>query len=150
MTVSIRNIQKKQKINTSRFRRSLKKLLKELDIENHEISVLIVDDEQITKINRDYLNRDRPTNVISFAMTEGFSGNMHPKILGDIVISSETALRDASAAGLQFGDEMEFLLIHGLLHLIGYNHENTTKEETQRMRQREQELFYRLRRYNLD
>ena len=150
MTVSIRNIQKKQKVNTSRFRKSLKRLLKELDIENHEISVLIVDDEQIRKINRDYLNRDRPTNVISFAMTEGFSGDIHPEILGDIVISAETALRDASADGLQFSDEMEFLLIHGLLHLIGYNHENTTKEETQRMRKMEQELFYRLRRHNLD
>lgn len=148
MTVSIRNIQKKQKVNTSRFRRSLKRLLKELDIENHEISVLIVDDEQIRKINRDYLNRDRSTNVISFAMTEGFSGNIHPEILGDIVISAETALRDAMAAGLQFGDEMEFLLIHGLLHLIGYNHENT--KETRRMKKMEQELFYCLRHYNLD
>jgi probable rRNA maturation factor len=148
MTVSIRNIQKKQKVNTSRFRRSLKRLLKELDIENHEISVLIVDDEQIRKINRDYLNRDRSTNVISFAMTEGFSGNIHPEILGDIVISAETALRDALAAGLQFGDEMEFLLIHGLLHLIGYNHENT--KETRRMKKMEQELFYCLRHYNLD
>ena len=150
MTVSIRTIQKKQKVDTSRFRRSLKRLLKELNIENHEISVLIVDDEQIRKINRDYLNRDRSTNVISFAMMDGFAGDIHPEILGDIVISAETALRDASAAGVQFGDEMEFLLIHGLLHLIGYNHENTTKEETQKMKKMEHELFYRLRRYNLD
>ena len=148
MTVSIRNIQKKQEINTSRFRRSVKRLLRQLDIEDHEISVLIVDDEQIMKINRDYLHRDRPTNVISFGMKEGFSGDIHPEILGDIVISAETALRDASAAGLPFSDEMDFLLIHGLLHLMGYNH--TTKEETQKMRHLEEELFYRLRRYNLD
>jgi probable rRNA maturation factor len=150
MTVSIRNIQKKQKVNTGRFRRSLKRLLKELNIENHEISVLIVDDEQIRRMNRDYLNRDRPTNVISFAMTEGFAGDIHPEILGDIVISSETALRDASTAGLEFSDEIEFLLIHGLLHLMGYNHENTTTEETQRMEKKERELFSRLRRYDLN
>jgi probable rRNA maturation factor len=150
MTVAIRNIQKKQKVDTGRFRRSLKKLAKELNMENHEISVLIVDDEQIREINRDYLNRDRPTNVISFSMKEGFTGDLHPDILGDIVISAETALRDASAAGLRFGDEMDFLLIHGLLHLIGYNHENTTKEEEQRMKKKEQELFYCLRHYHLD
>ena len=150
MTVCIRNIQKKQTINTSRLRRSLKRLLKELDVEDHEVSVLITDDKQITKINREYLDRDRSTNVISFAMTEGFSGDIHPEILGDIVISAETALRDAAAAELPFNDELEFLLIHGLLHLLGYNHENTTQEETQRMKRMERKLFYHLRRYNLD
>jgi probable rRNA maturation factor len=149
MTVSIRNIQKKLTINTNRLRRSLKRLLKELNIEDHEVSVLIVDDEQITKINRDYLDRDRSTNVISFAMTEGFSGNIHPEMLGDIILSAETALRDATNSGLPFNDEMEFLLIHGLLHLLGYNHENTTQKETQRMKRMERKLFYHLRRYAL-
>ncbi len=149
MTVLIRNIQKKEKINTGKVRRDLNKLLKELHLENHEISVLIVDDEQIREINQTYLQRNRPTNVLSFAMTEGASGDIHPEILGDIVISVETASRDAEASGLQLDEEMDFLLIHGLLHLIGYNHENTTEEEIQRMREMEQRLFSRLRNYHL-
>ena len=128
----------------------MKRLLKKLDIENHKVSVLIVDDKKIREINRDYLHRDRPTNVISFAMTEGFSGDIHPEILGDIVISAETAARDALTGGLLLMDEMEFLLIHGLLHLLGFNHENTGEEEATRMKEKEQKLFFLLRGYRLE
>lgn len=150
MTVSLRNKQKKAAIDTNRLRRGLKRLLKELQRENGELSVLIVDDEQIRAINRDYLERDRPTNVISFAMTEGEGGNIHPELLGDIVISAETAMRDALAGDLPLMDEMEFLMIHGLLHLLGYNHENVGHEEAERMKRKEQELFSLLRHYHLD
>ena len=150
MTVSLRNKQKKAAIDTNRLRRGLKRLLKELQRENGELSVLIVDDEQIRAINRDYLERDRPTNVISFAMTEGEGGNIHPELLGDIVISAETAVRDALAGDLPLMDEMEFLMIHGLLHLLGYNHENVGDEEAERMKRKEQELFSLLRHYHLD
>ena len=150
MTVSLNNKQKKAAIDTNRLRRSLKRLLKELQRENGELSVLIVDDEQIRAINRDYLERDRPTNVISFAMTEGEGGNIHPELLGDIVISAETAVRDALAGDLPLMDEMEFLMIHGLLHLLGYNHENVGHEEAERMKRKEQELFSLLRHYHLD
>ncbi|MHB8828897.1 MAG: rRNA maturation RNase YbeY [Syntrophales bacterium] len=150
MTVSLNNKQKKAAIDTNRLRRSVKRLLKELQRENGELSVLIVDDEQIRAINRDYLERDRPTNVISFAMTEGEGGNIHPELLGDIVISAETAVRDALAGDLPLMDEMEFLMIHGLLHLLGYNHENVGHEEAERMKRKEQELFSLLRHYHLD
>ncbi len=150
MTVSLRNKQKKAAIDTNRLRRGLKRLLKELQRENGELSVLIVDDEQIRAINRDYLERDRPTNVISFAMTEGEGGNIHPELLGDIVISAETAMRDALAGDLPLMDEMEFLMIHGLLHLLGYDHENVGHEEAERMKRKEQELFSLLRHYHLD
>ncbi|MHB8092191.1 MAG: rRNA maturation RNase YbeY [Syntrophales bacterium] len=150
MTVSLHNKQKKETINKSRLRRSLKRLLKELKRENGEVSVLIVDDEQIQAINRDYLDRDRPTNVISFAMTEGEGGNIHPEVLGDIIISAETAARDAACAELPLMDELEFLLIHGILHLLGYNHENTLPEEVARMKVKEDELFFLLRNYRLD
>lgn len=150
MTVSLRNKQKKAKIDTPRLRRGLKRLLKKLQRENGEVSVLIVDDEQIQAINRDYLHRDRPTNVISFAMTEGVGGDIHPELLGDIIISAETAARDAAAGGLKLMDEMEFLLIHGLLHLLGYDHENTSQEEDLRMKIKEQELFFLLRHYPVD
>lgn len=148
--ISIQNRQKKHKVDTARLRRSLKRLLQELDCRDCEVSLLLVDDDQIREINRSYLERDRSTNVISFSMKEGLFGHIHPEILGDIILSTETAARDALAGHLDFMDEIEYLLIHGLLHLIGYNHENTDVDEAERMKNRERELFFMLRHYDLD
>jgi len=150
MSISIQNRQKHLTVDIGRVRRGMKRLLKELDCEGSEISILLVDDDQILEINKRYLKRDCPTNVISFAMTEGAFGNVHPEILGDIILSVETAARDAQAGHLDFMDEVEFLLIHGLLHLLGYNHENTDTDEAERMKNREQELFFMLRHYDID
>lgn len=150
MSISIQNRQKSQQVDTGRLRRSLKRLLKELNCKDNEISLLLVDDDQIREINKTFLKRDRPTNVISFSMKEGSFGHIHPEILGDIILSTETAARDAQTGHLDFMDEMEFLLIHGLLHLIGYNHEATGAEEAEKMKIRERELFFMLRQYNLE
>jgi probable rRNA maturation factor len=150
MPISIQNRQKRQKVDIGRVRRGLKRLLKTLDCEGSEISVLLVDDDQIREINQKYLKRERPTNVISFAMTEGAFGNVHPEILGDIILSVETAARDAQASHLDLMDEVEFLLIHGLLHLLGYNHENTDTDKANEMKNRERELFSMLRHYDLE
>jgi probable rRNA maturation factor len=149
MPISITNRQKNRKIDLSRVRRSLARLLKKLNCEDAEISLLLVDDEQIRKVNRKYLKRDCPTNVISFAMAEGEFGHINPHTLGDIIISAETAFRDAADGKIDFMDEIEFLLIHGLLHLLGYNHEETSKEETEKMKARERELFHLLRHYRI-
>jgi probable rRNA maturation factor len=150
MSISIQNRQKQQKVDVGRVRRGLKRLLKELDCEGSEISLLLVDDDQIREINKNYLKRDRPTNVISFAMTEGKFGDVHPEILGDIILSVETAARDAMACDIDFMDEVEFLLIHGLLHLLGYNHENVESKEAKKMKKLERELFFLRRHYHLD
>ena len=150
MPISIQNRQKKQKIDIGRVRRSLKRLLKELNCEDSEISILLVDDNQIQNINKHYLKRNCPTNVISFAMREGPFDDIHPEILGDIILSVETATRDASTFHLDTMDELEFLLIHGLLHLMGYDHENKNIREASNMKKRERELFYMLRHYDLD
>ncbi len=150
MPISIQNKQKRQKVDIGRVRRSLKRLLKKLDRADSEISVLLVDDDQIREINKTYLKRDRPTNVISFAMKEGAFDHVHPEILGDIILSVETAARDAQAGHLDFMDEVEFLLIHGLLHLLGYNHETTDANERERMENRERELFVMLRHYDIE
>ncbi len=106
-----------------------------------ELSILIVDDEEIRVINRDYLQRDKSTNVISFAMQEGEGSGIQPSLLGDIVISADTASRDAAEAGLSFESELFFLLLHGILHLLGYDHERGTEEEARRMEARECEIF---------
>jgi probable rRNA maturation factor len=123
--------------------------MKELRCEEGDLSLLLVDDDQIREINRTYLKRDRSTNVISFAMTEGEFGAVNPRLLGDIVISVETASRDAATGCLDLMDEVEFLLIHGLLHLLGYEHENAAASESRKMKARERELFFMLRGYPL-
>jgi probable rRNA maturation factor len=106
-----------------------------------ELSILVVDDERIRTLNRDYLDRDRTTNVISFPMQEGEGAGLHPDVLGDVVISADTAARDAEEAGVSFENELHFLLLHGILHLLGYDHERGTQEEAQRMEAKEREVF---------
>lgn len=106
-----------------------------------ELSIVIVDDGQIRVINRDYLQRDKSTNVISFAMQEGEGAGIQPTLLGDVVISAETAARDAAEAGLPFASELYFLLLHGILHLVGYDHERGTEEEAAVMEAKEREIF---------
>ncbi len=101
----------------------------------------MTDDRGIQEINRDWLGKDRPTNVISFAMQEGEGAGVQADLLGDVVISAETAARDAAEAGVPFEHELYFLLLHGILHLLGYDHERGTAAEARRMEAREQELF---------
>ncbi len=117
------------------------KILNALECPKGEVSILVVDDDRIQEINRDYLGKDRPTNVISFAMQEGEGGDISPLLLGDVVISAETAARDAAEAGQSFAGELYFLLLHGMLHLVGYDHERGTAEQARLMEAREREIF---------
>jgi probable rRNA maturation factor len=109
------------------------------------LSILITNDAGIREINRDWLDKDRPTNVISFAMQEGEGTGVQADLLGDVVISIETAARDAAEAAVPVEHELYFLLLHGILHLLGYDHERGTAAEARRMEAREQELFTQLR-----
>jgi probable rRNA maturation factor len=106
-----------------------------------EISILIVDDTRIQELNRDYLQRDNATNVISFSMLVGEGADLNPQLLGDVVISADTAARDASEADTPFENELYFLLLHGILHLLGYDHERGTAEDAERMEAKEIEVF---------
>jgi len=110
-----------------------------------QLSILIVDDAMIQEVNRDYLSKDRPTNVISFAMQEGEGRGVQPNLLGDVVISAETAARDACEAKSTFESELYFLLLHGILHLLGYDHERGTETEAKRMEDREREVLVHIR-----
>ena len=141
MKIQIGNQQKRIKIDKRKIRVKVTRLLGLLDCENKEICITFVDDKTIQGINQQYLSKDRPTNVISFSLQEGEFGDINPKILGDIVISVDTARQDAEKGPFSFDEEILFLIIHGLLHLLGYNHENTSKGNTLRMAQKEKELF---------
>jgi probable rRNA maturation factor len=93
-----------------------------LNHQDKEIGVLFVDDREIRELNEQYLKRDRPTNVISFPMAQGEFSEINPQLLGDVVISVETAIREAHESDLSLEEEIAFLLIHGILHLLGYDH----------------------------
>jgi probable rRNA maturation factor len=109
--------------------------------EGTELSVSIVGDRSIRLINREYLAKDRPTNVISFSLQEGECGGVNPLALGDVIISVDTAAREAEEGGMAFFERLSFLLLHGILHLCGYDHERSGKAEAQKMQQKEQQLF---------
>ncbi len=106
-----------------------------------ELSVVIVGDRTIRRLNREYLGRDKPTNVISFPMQEGEFVELNPEVLGDVVISAATCAREAAAGGISFGRRLVFLLLHGILHLAGYDHERSGEAEARRMEEKERELF---------
>lgn len=101
----------------------------------------VVGDRSIRTLNRDYLGRDKATNVISFAMQEGEFGNLNPQMLGDVVISADTAAREAEEAGETYWSRLCFLLLHGILHINGYDHERSGEAEAARMEKREREIF---------
>lgn len=126
------------------------RILSDLGCPDAELSVLIVDDAEIQQINRDYLQRDKPTNVISFAMQEGEGSGLNPSLLGDVVISADTAARDAVEVGKPIASELCFLLLHGILHLLGYDHERGTEQEALAMEEKEREVYAMLEReFNL-
>ncbi len=89
-----------------------------------ELSLLIVDDEGIAGLNLRYLNRQGPTNVIAFPMLEGEFSDLDEQLLGDVVVSVETTQREADEGGVDFETRFDELLVHGILHLLGYDHED--------------------------
>ncbi len=93
---------------------------------NAEVSVLIVNDARIRKLNRLYRGIDTPTDVLAFAMGEGEFASIHPELLGDIIISVERAATQAARAGHSLGEEVCLLAVHGTLHLLGYEDETTS------------------------
>ena len=111
-----------------------------MDYPDAELSILIVDDQQIARLNQQYLNRKGPTNVIAFAMQEGPFTEIAPDLLGDVVISVETAHREAKNAGIGTVAYVDQLLIHGILHLLGYDHEHDTSE-ARKMEQKTNEIL---------
>ena len=92
-----------------------------------EISLVITDDIEMKKINKEYRHIDNTTDVLSFPQNEG--KKIESSLLGDIVISYDTAVSQADTAGIKVDREIAFLFIHGILHLLGYDHEIGEVEE---------------------
>ena len=128
MDIQIANRQKRHPISLRTLRRRTRIILDALKSPEGEISILLVDDLQIAAMNRRFLGREGPTNVIAFPMQEGRFSGLSPNLLGDVVISVDTAHREARAAGLALDERVTQLLVHGMLHLCGYDHEHDAAE----------------------
>jgi len=102
--------------------------------------VSLIDDAEMHVLNRDYRGRDRPTDVLAFALREGLRAPGDDTVLGDVVISLDTAARQARAHSRPTDAEVRTLLIHGVLHLLGYDHERSAAE-ARRMRAMEGRLL---------
>jgi probable rRNA maturation factor len=100
-----------------------RKILNALAFPEGELSIVVVDDEEMSSLNWRYLKRRGPTNVLAFPMREGEFGEVQPNLLGDVVISVPTARREAEGAGISLEAMIDRLLVHGILHLLGYDHE---------------------------
>ena len=103
-----------------------------------ELSIDLVGDREIRELNRSYRNKDRATDVLSFSLVEGQWSGFRGDMLGDVVISIETATRQARKRHRGLNEEVTRLLIHGVLHLLGHDHEGT--DEARRMRAEERRL----------
>lgn len=111
-----------------------------------ELSLELTGDRRMRRLNREYRKKDRPTDVLAFPMREAvMPRGMYPvtQMLGDVVISLPTAVRQAKEAGRSIDDELAMLLVHGVLHLCGYDHERNPREAA-RMLHRERALFHQL------
>ena len=96
-----------------------------------EVSVTFTDNEKIHALNREYRNVDRPTDVLSFPLSDGedYDTDGDAVLLGDIVISLERAQTQAEEYGHSFEREVAFLTVHSMLHLLGYDHETSPEDE---------------------
>jgi len=117
------------------------RILADLALPDAELSILLVNDIQIQELNRRYLHRDKPTNILAFPMRKGEFSSLHPHLLGDLAISVETAQRQSNRFGLDDMEMVILLMIHGILHLIGYEHEGK-KKGAREMALKQKQLFH--------
>ncbi len=119
-------------LNRQKIQRLTNWLLGQCGVKDYTVSLLLTDDEEICQLNAQYRNKNQPTNVLSFPFGEGADANIAAlpfKELGDIIISVETAQREAIDYKQSLHERLSWLIIHGMLHLLGYDHERSEKDE---------------------
>ena len=139
--IKIKNLQKKIKINRQSLKKLANRALKFQGIDGRELSILLVDDRAITDLNKRYLKKNSPTDVLAFRMAEGKFAYIHPEILGDVVISLETAANRAGQFSTSSEQEAGLYLVHGILHLLGF--EDKTASGKRKMKKIQKEILKR-------
>ncbi len=137
--IDIINEQKVIEIDVDLLGELAVRILEILGRQSVELCVVLTDNADIQALNREYLDRDKPTNVISFPQQEG--EGPQGSHLGDVVISVEKAAEEALEAGIETMDRIRALLVHGICHLCGYNHEGVSEEMIHEMEAVEERLL---------
>jgi probable rRNA maturation factor len=132
MPVWIECQQRTLKVSVAALKKMLESCLKRVGLPKAEVAVLITDDKVIKRLNHQYRQKNQPTDVLSFSMREVRQPKdplpPHPEVLGDLVVSLETVARQAQSRKTTLQAELEFICVHGLLHLLGYDHKNRMQE----------------------
>ncbi|WP_394833254.1 rRNA maturation RNase YbeY [Pendulispora rubella] len=103
-----------------------------LQLQESELSIVLTDDDHIHELNKVYRAKDKPTDVLAFAMREGEFSNLAGELLGDVIVSIETARRQAAARQVDALTEVTMLVAHGLLHLLGWDHDTPARDKAMR------------------
>ena len=111
-------------------------MLSQLGHGDSELSIALVDDAEIRRLNDEWRGKKRSTDVLSFSLLEGDGARHRGKLLGDVVISVETAARQATARHRGLDEEIGRLVVHGLLHILGHDHEDAAEAKIMRAEQR--------------
>lgn len=130
--IEVLNLQKRYRVNRKKFAGLLKFLVTEYKLADQEITLAFVDTRRIKKLNREFLNRNAPTDVLSFPLGE--RGPDGKNYLGDIVISVPQAFKQCLSEEHGLEEELEALAIHGFLHLLGFDHGAGIEEEEEKLR----------------
>ena len=140
MSVYIIDEQTECSIDCETLENQIKTILPLLNCKNKELSILLTNDKKIQELNKQYRNKNISTDVLSFSQTEGEEDGLKHNLLGDIVISTSTALRQSSEHNLSIYEEIVLLIIHGILHLLGFDHERSDEDGVY-MKEKTSELF---------
>ncbi|HYA40036.1 MAG TPA: rRNA maturation RNase YbeY [Syntrophobacteraceae bacterium] len=115
--------QSRIKINPGLIKNAAKRTLDVLGYTEAELSILIVDDKEMARLNQQYRRIDHATDVLSFPMLEGEFGDIAPQMMGDVVICAQSAGEISKQSGTALQSVLDVLLVHGILHLLGLDHE---------------------------
>jgi probable rRNA maturation factor len=121
----------KEQVSTRAMRTWMKRVSAELGLSD-DVTFVLTDDDEVHALNKEYRGYDRPTDVLAFAMREGDHAAHRGGMLGDVIVSVPTAAKQARAAKRPFEDELLMLLVHGLLHLLGWDHDTKKKDTAMR------------------
>lgn len=138
--IAIENRHREIKIERKKMNKIAGAILASMGCTSVELSILFMNDEGMRELNRGYRKMDKPTDVLSFPMREGEFSGLNPGLLGDVAISLDTAKKQAKENGKTLEEEVTFLLIHGILHLLGFDHE-ASPAEARLMRAKEKEIL---------
>jgi rRNA maturation RNase YbeY len=142
--VLLQNQQRAVPVDCVRLKRTASAILASARTGEAELSLVLVSDRRMRALNRRYRKKDRATDVLAFSQCEGRFSRFHGRLLGDVVISVPTAKRQAAEHGHGLYEEMSRLLVHGVLHLLGYDHERGPREAA-RMARKERTILRAIR-----